>query len=471
MVDTATGAVIWNTEFREPDWSMISTLVGDGDLFYAAGYGGAQDTNGEFLAWDLILAKINSAGRIMWIKHDHDFSQTFRIAPVAIMIDPAGNATVGGWGFVPGGGTLAVRSWDPVGNQRWQFFYEPPPGWGSYNFIWGVRMDDEGSVYGVGYCDIPKSGEQKWLVLLPNQREEPFRRGPSSKLPCDYPAVIKVDSSGHLVWVDSYRWWGQTGELTVCEYWDGGLFVAGMTHCGGKLYNGRLDKYGASLWYRWDELYNLFISIDGSCLDSAGNFYITGEAAESTRVWAFIVSYDPWGKRRILKVFFPGTGMALAADRLGNIFLGGTIIDSAGNEFAVVKMDTLGNLNWLYRKDGESPGIYGDACYSLLPDNRGGVFAMGRIFRADTTAIQYLVHLADTTGEVSEGTSGTPGLAILPAPSGFWVSGYEGQAQIYDPAGRLVLAKEIKGKTLIGPLTPGVYFVVAGKERAKVAVR
>lgn len=62
-------------------------------------------------------------------------------------------------------------------------------------------------------------------------------------------------------------------------------------------------------------------------------------------------------------------------------------------------------------------------------------------------------------------------LALVPAPGGFWITGYEGPAWIYDPAGRLVLSREIKGKTLISPLRSGVYFVVAGKERAKAAVQ
>jgi len=64
-----------------------------------------------------------------------------------------------------------------------------------------------------------------------------------------------------------------------------------------------------------------------------------------------------------------------------------------------------------------------------------------------------------------------PGLTLLMAPGGFWITGYSGPVQIYDPAGRLVLSKEIKGKTLISPLRPEVYFVMAGKEKARVAVR
>jgi len=64
-----------------------------------------------------------------------------------------------------------------------------------------------------------------------------------------------------------------------------------------------------------------------------------------------------------------------------------------------------------------------------------------------------------------------PELILIPTHQGFFISGHSGPARIYDPAGRLVLAREIKGKTLISPLMPGVYFVVAGKQRARVAVR
>ena len=62
-------------------------------------------------------------------------------------------------------------------------------------------------------------------------------------------------------------------------------------------------------------------------------------------------------------------------------------------------------------------------------------------------------------------------LTLLSVPGGFWITGYKGLVQIYDPAGRLVLSKKITSKTLISPLGPGVYFVIAGKEKARVAVR
>ena len=73
--------------------------------------------------------------------------------------------------------------------------------------------------------------------------------------------------------------------------------------------------------------------------------------------------------------------------------------------------------------------------------------------------------------DVEEGPARPGGkLMLLPAPGGFWITGYEGPAQIYDPVGRLIMSKEVKGKTLISPLEPWVYFVVAGRQGAKVAV-
>jgi hypothetical protein len=84
----------------------------------------------------------------------------------------------------------------------------------------------------------------------------------------------------------------------------------------------------------------------------------------------------------------------------------------------------------------------------------------------------WVMELILTPTDVEEGPAKPEEkLALLPAPGGFWITGYEGPAWIYDPAGRLVLSKEIKGKTLISPLRPGVYFVIAERQRARVAVK
>jgi hypothetical protein len=83
-----------------------------------------------------------------------------------------------------------------------------------------------------------------------------------------------------------------------------------------------------------------------------------------------------------------------------------------------------------------------------------------------------VMELILTPLDVKEGPARPGGkLTLVPAPGGFYISGYSGSAKIYDPAGRLILSKEINGKTLIGPLRPGVYFVIAGRQRARIAAR
>ena len=85
----------------------------------------------------------------------------------------------------------------------------------------------------------------------------------------------------------------------------------------------------------------------------------------------------------------------------------------------------------------------------------------------------WVMELVLVPSEVQEGpVLGPPEeLTLLMAPEGFLISGYEGPVQVYDATGRLLLSRDIKGKTLIGPLSPGVYFVRAGKQRGKIAIR
>ncbi len=93
------------------------------------------------------------------------------------------------------------------------------------------------------------------------------------------------------------------------------------------------------------------------------------------------------------------------------------------------------------------------------------------VFTADTRHKLIYATTRSDVGVSEFSPEPKPGLVLILAPHGFYITGYSGLAWIYDPAGRLVLSKEIRGKTLIGPMRPGVYFVVAGKQRGRIAVR
>lgn len=91
------------------------------------------------------------------------------------------------------------------------------------------------------------------------------------------------------------------------------------------------------------------------------------------------------------------------------------------------------------------------------------------VFEGDEETIYYATMNPDN-GITESSPEPKPSLVLIPTSQGFWITGCEGEARIYDPAGRFVLGKEIKGKTLISPLSPVVYFVMAGRDRARVAV-
>jgi len=161
-------------------------------------------------------------------------------------------------------------------------------------------------------------------------------------------------------------------------------------------------------------------------------------------------------------------------------------MDTLGFIYGLFAVDTSGTIHIPF---ADSTGIYHYTRH--LPDTawfkgeRIDTFTdVGRMRMAmDKDGYFHLVFLANSWKKLVYATTRPgvgiseppqepkPSLVLIPASHGFWITGYSGQAQIYDPAGRLILSKEIKGKTLISPLRPGVYFVMAGKEKARVAVR
>ena len=108
---------------------------------------------------------------------------------------------------------------------------------------------------------------------------------------------------------------------------------------------------------------------------------------------------------------------------------------------------------------------YGDLIYVDGGEYWGDLAELGHNYN-------WVMELILTPQAVQEGPLLGPleEINLLMAPEGFLISGYEGPIQVYDSGGRLLLSREIKGKTLISPLNPGVYFVRAGGQRGRVAV-
>jgi len=468
-MDPYTGQVMWDHEFKDVPWNRMASCAPGRDFFYAAG--------DYFEPYGLLAVKMDYGGNVLWQKRLPGPPEFLVLGlPVSALRDTNDNMVIVSAARDAEDMVYRIFLWslDQDGYTRWTYVYNSP--WSLHNAGIMAVMDEEGSSYVVGYLlRGVKKGEPGGHVYsyTTGFPVEPIIFSPETCYPMR-PLLLKVNSSGELVWVQDYAYWTNGSQGHFIEYSGGRLYMTAR-ELNGPLYAESRDGYGQMFWcYRYYQEYMSLDIGDGSCVDPAGNLYITGEK-ENPGPELFLTSFDSRGLMRFTNSLGTGGGFVLSADTIGNIFLGGYLEDSLGMAlFTVMKLDTMGNAKWVFQRDGNFDGnSRAGGCRWLVPDQGGGVFAMGNFNSCDPSvpSVQYLVHLADTAGEISERAGGAPGLTILPSPSGFWISGYEGEAQIYDPAGRLVIKKEIRGKTLVSPLSPGVYFVVAGEERAKVAVR
>ncbi len=201
---------------------------------------------------------------------------------------------------------------------------------------------------------------------------------------------------------------------------------------------------------------------------------LQGRAVHSERVHIW-EDMSPWGLYATLKLC-KGTADSPVVVLDSGKFLStgyGFYEIPFGDTITLSQWDTI----WLWCSQQFPAGTY-----PATTDAGPAILGCGDLIKVDaspwTDAADYgldynwVMELILTPADVGEGPAKPEGkMRFLPVPGGFYITGYEGPAQIYDPVGRLVLRKEIEGKTLISPLGPGVYFVVAGRERARITVR
>jgi len=171
-------------------------------------------------------------------------------------------------------------------------------------------------------------------------------------------------------------------------------------------------------------------------------------------------------KMREFQIQRPGIGPTGLVHGLA-AFVGDSVAYYVTRDPTSPKWDTMGvvdSVNGIMPAETSSQAVWWNGGFMLVD-------ADGNLHAAYTGKNRQLCYA--TSGVLIEESSSDPGLSLIlvPVPQGFWITGHSGEARIYDSAGRLVLSKRVKGKTLISPLKPGVYFVVAGREKARAAVR
>ena len=422
---------------------LIGSCASSSGYLYAGGYAVPP---GESSSTLFVMRLDPGNGFPMWsyTLPDTAASGSWLFAP-----DPNGNLVACGDLWTPSTNIdIHAISLDTEGNLRWYFRYDGPDH--EMDQVRDMGLDSNGNIY------------------LAGVRED-------STVSCTeiYPLVIKLDTAGNLLWINLLNPLdGYAGRnLALHGKW---MYAAGSMEWGAGSYGAFVSRFDTAMGsVDWCKEYasSGWQFVNDMIMDENNNIYLAGEGGSGC--WE-VMCVDSLGNEKWRFEAEPGPlndGMlVIKFDSPGNLLAGGASRDGYP---AVYKLDTLGNLIWSWK---DTLTEYDDGTVSgLVPDGQGGVYVQERFIGPDTgspyyTNITSVVHLTEGQAIAEDGGKGQV-LKVLMAQSGFWVSGYEGEAQIYDPAGRLVISREIKGKTLMGPLSPGVYFVVAGKERAKVAVR
>jgi uncharacterized delta-60 repeat protein len=307
---------------------------------------------------DYYTEKLNNLGERQWsVRYDGGFADL----AAKIEIDCLGNVYVTGYSW--GLGTdydYATVKYNNVGVEQWVARYDGPGN--GYDRPYALAVDKEGNVYVAGSSYDSENFD-------------------------DY-ATVKYNTMGEEQWFARYNGPGNgyDGANDVTVDIDGNVYVTGCVFGSGTEYDYGTIKYNSKGVELWTAFYNgpannrdyaTAIAVDKNC-----NVYITGTSFNSIIECDYAtLKYNTIGKVQwIVRYNGPGNfcdfANALTIDEENNVYITGSSCGSGTfYDFATLKYNTAGELQWLARYNG--PGNSYDYAYSLNVDESRNVYVTG----------------------------------------------------------------------------------------------
>jgi|GEM_PF-3030809 len=194
--------------------------------------------------------------------------------------------------------------------------------------------------------------------------------------------IIKLDREGTERWFYFDSGYGAGGAGYDMTYRFNNLYLAGVTG-NGDMFSVCVDTFGQVVWVWHDTIFSTAHAID---ISSSKGIYIAGIKYPAPSDWA-VVKLDSLGNECWRYVYDGPAGSydeatSIVVDRNENIYVGGYSTGSGtAEDFTVLKLDSAGHLVWEYRYDG--PANYRDEPNAMALDTFGNIYIAGRSWGVD----------------------------------------------------------------------------------------
>lgn len=418
----------------------IDTISAHAPGVYAAGY-----TDNAATELDFTVTRFDTSGDVIWEflyngpDSSFDCARAITIDTVGGLFDDGGPVVAGYSGQLSGFGVaytvIALNFATPT--MRWLFQDEYAVSLAD-DIAQDIISDNVGYIYSTGV-----------YVTSATQTEDI--------------TTIKHRAQGGGVWLKHYLYvppppsidW-ERGEAVTFDPVSGDVYSAGNLA-------GGIDepyimpavlKYNSSGTFQWiwNDPDHGSGTFDDVVVGNSGHVYAAGR---------YVVKLDP-ATGAVLHMYTDMSGSAyeMAIDGAENIYLAG-YVQNASRDFAVVKLDSALNEQWVYSYDGASNGE--DRAYSICVIDSANIYAAGYTTGSGTGPDFTVIKIGVVVGAEEElptaGEENLQGPSIISGPLNL---PQNNPYKVYDITGREVNENH---------LAPGIYFIKADGNAIRKVVK
>ena len=393
---------------------------------------------------DILTTKYDKNGNVLWAQ-TWDGPASGMDHGVAIAVDANNRVYVAG-GIFNGSALydLLVLKYASDGTLLWSHIWNGPAGLN--DVATGLAIDAMGNVvisggsqtlttdWDMAVVKLDSSGQVIWSTsydhaglfdiaagLTLSGGSDPIISGASAILPNKWEqTTVKLDGTYGTIQsvnVVSTAGVGLDQVTAVAHDTNGNIYITGFTEDGGDR-NIQTAKLNAALGLLWVETYGDTGPHDVArsiALDDNGNVLVAGYAANASGGRDMItLKYDPAGallweaRRKCDDPTWQAEATSIGTDTNGEVVVTGTLRNASGTDMLAFKYDADGKLLWEKLYDGPNGG--NDKAFNIVPDGDGNYYVTGFSDGMGPTQTYVVLKYAELKHEatLAEDPPGTP---------------------------------------------------------------